>query len=155
MFREMRRKDKQMAPESARALLKNQCYGILSVMGEEGYPYGVPVNYVYFEDAIIFHSALSGHKIQGIQSYPRVSFTVVGENKVNARQLSTEYESVVIFGEAVILEGEEKQRALLAFGEHFASDFMAIVHQAVKKEFSITQMVRIDIHHLTGKKALE
>ncbi len=155
MFRPMRRKDKLMADEEVSDLLRNQSYGLLSVMGDGGYPYGVPLNYVYWEDSIIFHSALAGHKIDALVSHPKVSFTVVGNQQVLPGALSTRYESVVVFGEAKILEGEKKRRALLALGEYFAPEFKDIVRRAVAKELNITQMIQIEIHHMTGKKAVD
>jgi len=151
----MRRKDKLMADEEASDLLRNQSYGLLSVMGDGGYPYGVPLNYVYWEDSIIFHSALAGHKIDALVSHPKVSFTVVGNQQVLPEALSTRYESVVVFGEAKILEGEKKRRALLALGEYFAPEFKDIVRRAVAKELDITRMIQIEIHHMTGKKAVD
>ena len=57
-FREMRRMDRKISDNQARELLKNNTYGVLSTIGVDGYPYGVPLNYVFFNDAIYFHCAI-------------------------------------------------------------------------------------------------
>ncbi len=82
MFRELRRKNQQLSETEARSILKNGTYGVLSVQGDDGYPYGVPMNYVYGDDAIYFHCAKEGHKLEGFQRSDKVSFCVVGEDEV-------------------------------------------------------------------------
>ena len=64
MFRELRRKNQQLSETEARSILKNGTHGVLSVQGDDGYPYGVPMNYVYGDDAIYFHCAKEGHKLE-------------------------------------------------------------------------------------------
>ena len=66
MFREMRRKKQQLADEECRSILERGKTGVLAVNGDDGYPYAVPVNYVFSNGKIYFHSALSGHKVDAI-----------------------------------------------------------------------------------------
>ncbi|MDX1359102.1 MAG: pyridoxamine 5'-phosphate oxidase family protein, partial [Clostridia bacterium] len=73
-FREMRRKDRQVFDELLYKILEKGEYGVLSVHGDNGYPYGVPVNYVYLNENIYFHSAKTGHKLDAVKADGRVSF---------------------------------------------------------------------------------
>lgn len=74
MFREMRR-IRQMMPETdVQAILGRNTHGVLSVMSDEGYPYGVPVSYVYAHGKIWFHCAVEGQKIDAIKANPKVCF---------------------------------------------------------------------------------
>ena len=84
MFREMRLKRQQMAPEEAAEVLKKGTSGVLALAGDEGYPYAVPLSYVYDEQegTIIFHSAKSGHKIDAVRRDGKASFCVVGQDQV-------------------------------------------------------------------------
>jgi len=78
----MRRKDRETPRLEAEAILAAGAYGVLSTVGEDGQPYGVPVSYTYKNNCIYFHCAAVGHKIENIQNNPRVSFCVVGNTRV-------------------------------------------------------------------------
>ena len=110
MFRELRRKNQQLSETEARSILKNGTYGVLSVQGDDGYPYGVPMNYVYGDDAIYFHCAKEGHKMEGFQRSDKVSFCVVGEDEVIPEAFSTAYASVIVFGRASVVTDEKEKR---------------------------------------------
>ena len=92
MFRNMRRSEKATDIAKAEELLRSENYGVLSVIGDEGYPYGVPVNYVYDSGRIFFHStSASSHKIEAIRKNEKVSFTVVTEHDMISEKLDTMY----------------------------------------------------------------
>ena len=77
MNREMYKKDRQLPEEQARAIFEKGHHGILSVNGDDGYPYGVPVNYVYLNDCIYIHSAKYGYKIEALENNRKVCFTAI------------------------------------------------------------------------------
>ena len=79
-MRAMRRDAQRMSREQCEALLKEAEWGILCVSGDDGVPYGVPVNYCWWQNAVLIHSALSGEKIEALRRNPLVSFTVVGRH---------------------------------------------------------------------------
>ncbi len=108
MFREMRRKDRELGYEEIINILMNNMYGVLSTVSQEGYPYGVPVSYVYNQEEIYFHCAGEGHKFDNISADRKVSFCVVGQTCVLPDKFSTNYESVIAFGEAREVFDEEK-----------------------------------------------
>ncbi|GAA0178813.1 hypothetical protein SH2C18_18010 [Clostridium sediminicola] len=98
MFLEMRRKEKQISLAESQEILKKGEYGVLSTISLNGYPYGTPLNYVYSDGCIYFHSAEDGQKIQNINHNCKVSFSVVGDVKLVPEKFSTKYESVIVFG---------------------------------------------------------
>ncbi len=100
MFREMRRKDKQLPEKEAIEILHSEEEGILATVGKEGYPYAVPLNYAYHENSIFFHCALSGHKIDNMDYNSKVSFCVIRDTRVIPEEFSTKFQSVVLFGTA-------------------------------------------------------
>ena len=125
MFYEMRRKDRLLTEKEAKEILSEGEYGVLSTMGENGYPYGVPVNYVYLNDSIYFHCAADvGHKLKNINYNNHVCFTVVTNASVLPEALTTKYISVIAFGTAQCIKGEEKQSALVAVINKFSPDFI-------------------------------
>ncbi len=73
-FREMRRKRQQLTKERCIEILKNATSGTLALLGDNGYPYAVPISFVYSNGKLFFHSALSGHKIDAIRNHDKASF---------------------------------------------------------------------------------
>ncbi|ABR48427.1 pyridoxamine 5'-phosphate oxidase-related, FMN-binding [Alkaliphilus metalliredigens QYMF] len=79
MFRELRRKDREIKNNEVIQIIENSDYGILSTVSQNGYPYGVPVSFVFINNSIYFHCATEGHKLDNILNNNKVSFCVVGE----------------------------------------------------------------------------
>lgn len=76
--KEMRRKDRELSAAEAMGILQIGKFGVLSVMGNDGYPYGVPLHYVLINDSLYFHStAEGGYKISCLERNPKISFTVI------------------------------------------------------------------------------
>ncbi len=153
MFREPRRKDRVLTAEEAAALLREQDYGVLCVSGDDGYPYGVPVNYGYTDGKIYIHStAQSSHKLDGVRRCDKVSFTVVGAHDVIAEEFSSNYSSVIVFGRARIIEsGPALQDALMRMMSGLAP---AMADKAAAHcRLSTGSMVMLEItpEHITGK----
>ena len=88
-FRPMRRIRQQLSHEDAEQILQHSTSGVLSVNGDEGYPYAVPVSYVYADGKIYFHSALQGHKVDAIRNNPKVSFCVIAQDDVKPMEFTT------------------------------------------------------------------
>jgi len=72
-FREMRRKRQQLSNEDSVGILQRATSGTLALLGDNGYPYAVPISYVYSDGKLYFHSALSGHKVDAIRNYKKAS----------------------------------------------------------------------------------
>jgi nitroimidazol reductase NimA-like FMN-containing flavoprotein (pyridoxamine 5'-phosphate oxidase superfamily) len=151
MFREMRRKDREIFDEELLSVLNNGEYGTLATIGDNGYPYAVPVSYVYFENAVYFHCAAQGTKLDNIKNNNKVSFSIVGKTKVLPDKFSTEYESIVVFGHAVQMEGEEKRKALFALIEKYSSEFKEEGRAYIERASNNSTVVKINIDKMTGK----
>ena len=153
MFREMRRSAQQIPEEEAVDILKRGKTGILGVLGDDGYPYTVPVNYAYEDGKISFHGALSGHKIESIRKCDKVSFTVIDKDDIVEKDRTTAYRSVICFGRAKeITDHEEKVRALRLVGYKYSGRYPELVEQEIKEAADVTCIVEITIEHMTGKE---
>src|SRR5574344_2695673 len=82
MFREMRRKKQQLSIEQVEKILKQNTSGVLAVFGDDGYPYAVPLSYVYTNSKIYFHGAKEGHKLDSIKNNEKVSFCVIDKDEI-------------------------------------------------------------------------
>lgn len=151
MFREMRKKQRQITEEESIEILNNGEYGILATIGENGYTYATPLSYVYYNEAVYFHCAVEGSKLDNIKYNEKVSFCVVGKTKVLQEKFSTEYESAIVFGRAIIIEKEEKIGALTAIIEKYSPDFKKEGLEYIERAAGATCVVKIEIDRITGK----
>ena len=153
MNRKMRRKDRQMPQDAAVELLQHGEYGVLSSVDQDGQPYGVPLNYAFDgNDRIYFHCAKEGHKLDNLRSNPKVSFTIVGNHQIMDWTFSTAYESVILFGTAEEVEGDEKYLALKMLAQKFSPDYMTEFEKGIEKAMVPTAVVKINILQISGKE---
>jgi nitroimidazol reductase NimA-like FMN-containing flavoprotein (pyridoxamine 5'-phosphate oxidase superfamily) len=150
-MKELRKKDKKLDFSSAEKILKNGEYGILSTSDKQSTPYGIPLSYVYNNNSVFFHCAIEGHKIENIKFNPKVCFSVVGKTKVLPSRFTTDYESVVIFGKAYEIEGEEKIKALRLLSEKYSSGYEKEGEEEIRKHGAAAKVIKIDINHMSGK----
>jgi nitroimidazol reductase NimA-like FMN-containing flavoprotein (pyridoxamine 5'-phosphate oxidase superfamily) len=152
LFREMRRKEKLMPKDDTIKIIKAAEYGTLACIGENGYPYSVPLNYAYENDKIYFHSAHEGHKIANIKYNKNVSFSIVNYHKLLPDKFDTEYDSVIIYGKAFeIVEKQEKKHALTLLIEKYSSDYREQGSAYIERAINATTTFKIEIEHMTGK----
>ena len=157
MFREMRRKRQQLTKTECVEILTRNTSGVLAVLGDEGYPYAVPMSYVYDESAIYLHCAKSGHKLDAIKSYDKVSFCVIDKDNVVPQKYTTYFRSVILFGRASVLNNEDEiysaiEKLALKYNPTDSKENRAM---SIKNEYSSVCLVKIDIEHMTGKEAIE
>ncbi len=151
MAREMRRKDRQLGEEDIKDILHKAAYGVLSLVDENNQAYAVPLSFVYFQEALYFHSATEGLKLDLVRQNPHAAFCVVGDTKVLPEHFTTNYESVIALGNAVEVTAEEKEAALVAFIEKYASDFKEKGLAYIENAGSATTVLKLCIEHCTGK----
>jgi nitroimidazol reductase NimA-like FMN-containing flavoprotein (pyridoxamine 5'-phosphate oxidase superfamily) len=123
----------------------------LSTVDKDGQPYGVPLSYVYKNEGIYFHCAISGHKLDNIEHNEKVSFCVVGNTKVLPDKFATDYESSVVFGVVLEVSGTERHDALLWLLEKYCSDFIKEGKLYIEQKDKATKVVKIEISHISGK----
>lgn len=155
MFMEMRRKRQQLTDEACVSILRKMTHGTLAVLGHDGYPYAVPLSYVYVDGKIYFHSARTGHKVDAIAANGKVSFCVVEQDDVRPAEFTTYFRSVVVFGKARILSDEAEKRAALTWLAEKYSPGEAGLEAEFEKGLNRLLMIEIDITHMTGKEAIE
>lgn len=157
MFRQMRRKNQILSQQESIAILQNGTTGTLAVLGDEDYPYAVPINYFYENNKIYFHGAKAGHKIDAIKKHNKVSFCVIAQDDIVSEKLTTYFKSVIAFGTARMIEDDtEKRSAIEKLTAKFAPDQPEQKRtEEIKKDFAILGMIEMTIEHMTGKQALE
>lgn len=156
MFREMRRKKQLLPKESAERILKNGSTGVLAVSGDDGYPYAVPLNYVYEDGRIYFHCARSGHKLDAIRRSSKVSFCVIDGDKIVPDIFATNYRSAIAFGRAKEVDDDaEKAQAMRLFNSKYAPGLPEEGEKEIQKDWNFLSVIRMDVEHFTGKEAAE
>jgi uncharacterized protein len=151
MFREMRRKEKQLSREEAFDILNEGDYGVLGTIGNNGYPYTVPLNYVFVFENIYFHSAMKGHKIDNIKYNNKASFTVVNKSKVIEDKFTTDYKSIIIFGKISMVYGEEKRKSLMELINKYSPDFKKEGIRYIENYLDEVIVFKLNIDNITAK----
>ena len=155
-FREMRRKRQQLSEEKSIGILQKSTAGTLALLGDNGYPYAVPISYVYADGKLYFHSALSGHKIDAIKNCGKASFCVIDKDDVQPEKYTTYFRSVIAFGRIHIIEdAQEKLETARLLGDRYNPNQEEALQKEMEKGLSRMVMIRLDIEHLTGKEAIE
>ena len=151
MFRPVKREKQSLSPEEIEALLKRNNWGVLSLYGREGYPYGVPVNYAYVDGAIVFHSGKSGHKWEAIEADNKASFTVVDASDIVEEEYTTAYRSAILFGSLERLEGEARLRAFRQMTDALAPHVSREVNEKTVNHCEGAEVFKLVVRHFSGK----
>ena len=156
MFRKMRRERQLLDEAEAREILCRGSSGVLAVAGDDGYPYAVPLSYVYRDGSIYFHCALDGHKTDAITKNDKVSFCVVDADQVVPEEYTTHYRSVIVFGRAhIIQDAAEKRRAIELLADKYAPLLQQDHAREIGQAWERFYMVELAVEHMTGKEAIE
>lgn len=155
-MRQMRRIQQQLTREECLQVLERGTHGVLAVLGDEGYPYAVPVSYVHGDGKLWFHCAKTGHKLEAIRAYPKVSFCVVDQDQIVPEEYTTYFRSVIAFGTARELEAPwEKRQALEALAAKYSPQQEAGRKEEIRAQFANVAMVELTVEHMSGKEAIE
>ena len=156
MFREMRRRKQLLSKEECEAVLNRGTSGVLAVDGDEGYPYAVPLSYVYENSKLYFHCAKQGHKLDAIKRNEKVSFCVIDDDNIVPEEYTTYFRSVIVFGKARILEDEgEKRKAMEILAAKYSPDHEEGRMKEIDREFNLLKMIELTVEHMSGKEAIE
>lgn len=154
MFPEMRRKKQQLSREETEKIFRRGSHGVLALLGNEGWPYALPISYVYNEGKLYFHCAAAGHKLEAIARDPRASFCVVDADEVIPELFTTAYRSAIAFGRIRVLEkGPELVRALEALCGKYSPDIEP--EEEIEKFIGSVRVLEMSIEHMSGKEGLE
>ena len=157
VFREMRRKKQALSQQEVEDILHRGTSGVLALLGDNDYPYAVPISYVYDSGKIYFHSAKSGHKIDAIQSTAKASFCVIDKDLVVPEEYTTYFRSVIAFGQIRVIEDDnEKRTAIEKLAIKYAPEDTAENRDnAIRREWKPLCLLEMTIDHITGKEAIE
>ncbi|MCM1114007.1 MAG: pyridoxamine 5'-phosphate oxidase family protein [Clostridium sp.] len=156
MFREMRRKRQLLSKAETEEILNSCTSGVLAVIGDEGYPYTVPLSYVYTDGKIYFHCAKSGHKLDAVQGCDKVSFCVISKDDILAEKFTTKYKSVVVFGKIKVLKTiEEMEQPIRILTRKYVKDNENGITQEFEGAKNNMYMLELSIEHMTGKQCIE
>ena len=152
MIHDMRRIDRSLGEAEAREIMARADHGFLATVGADGWPYAVPVNHVLAGDLLYFHCALNGHKLENLALEERVVYSAVASTEISPKEVTTRFESAIIFGRANVVEDPiEKRQALELLGHRFCAGFEAEVQEEIHQDGAKTVVVRIRIERITGK----
>lgn len=157
MFRKMRREKQSLSQSECETILNQETSGVLAVLGDDGYPYAVPMSFVYDNGKLYFHSAKTGHKIEAIKAHPQVSFCVIAQDNIVPEEYTTYYQSVIAFGKINIIEDETKKYSAIQklTCKYAPLETLQSRQNIIQKEWDSLCMLEMDIDHLTGKEAIE
>ena len=154
-FREMKHANQQLSNEEAIAILQRGKSGVLALHGDNGYPYAVPISYVYHEGKIILHGAPAGHKHELLARDNHVSFCVVDLNDIVPQEFTTYFRSAIVFGTVrTVTDPAEKQAALEAVGHKYSPNQNDLLPY-IGKYFDYVKVMVLEIDHLTAKESIE
>lgn len=154
-FRPMRRFKQQLNDEECLDILRSAPRGVLAVMGDGGYPYTMPLNFVYDDGKIYFHCAKEGHKLDAIRACDKVSFCVLSEGVKEPDSWWYHFKSVVCFGRLHIVEDPMRANALLRLlgAKYFPQGYD--IEKDMKDNASKAYVLELQIEHLSGKRVRE
>lgn len=151
MFRKMRRFKQQISEEECIRILKEQPRGVLSMIGDDGYPYGIPLDYWYSGNKLYFHGAKVGHKMDAITAFDKVSYCVMDEGFRRDGEWALNIKSVVVFGRIRVVEDEAKKREICTNLVRKFTDDEEYLQKELTNAFSRVNCLELTIEHMTGK----
>ena len=153
MFREMRRANQALSREECERLLTEEKRGVLSLLGDEGYPYGVPLNHYWSpeEGCLYFHGGLAGHRVDAFRRCPKASYCVYDEGFVRPGEWARNVKSVVLFGRLEEVEDrEEVCRISRLLSLKFTRD-EDYIRRELLQFGKATLLLRFRVEHMSGK----
>ena len=153
MFRKMRRFKQQISKAECIDVLKSTPRGVLSLLGDDGYPYGVPLDHLYCEedDRIYFHCAKNGHKIDAITSCDKASYCTYDTGYRKEGEWALNIKSVIIFGRIRLVDDEEKARKICTALVKKFTDDEEYLEKELKNALARVQCLELIAEHMTGK----
>lgn len=152
----MRRFRQALTMGQCEEILRRCTSGTLALSGDDGYPYAVPLSYLYGDGKIYFHCAKEGHKIDAVKNCPKASFCVIESDVVIPEKFTTAYRSVIAFGQVRIIDNpEEMRRAITMLSDKYSPNMDSERDKEIDEFFSRLCMLELTVEHMTGKQGLE
>jgi len=157
MFRELIRKNKELPLEECIRVLKTEKRGVLSVNGDHGYPYGMPMNHWYNEEdgKIYFHCGKVGHRLEALQKDGKVSFCVYDEGYQNPGQWALQFKSIIVFGKMAIVDDLDRLVDITTKLSHKFTQDEAYIKEEIRQYAGGTLLLELTPEHICGKTVQE
>lgn len=151
MFPELQKKERALSQGEVIQILSQTNDGTLALIGDNGYPYSVPMSFAFYDGKIYMHGLSKGYKMDLLKKNERVSFSVIGESKVIPEKTSVKFKSVIVFGRARVLSENEKGPAMALIAKKYSGDFPEVIEKTTKAFWDLFSAIEIKIDHMTGK----
>lgn len=157
MFRELVRFRQKLTEEECRKILHESMRGVLSVNGDDGYPYGIPLNHYYSEadNRIYFHSGRNGHKMDALKQDDRASYCVLNEGVKEDGGWALNFKSVIVFGRIEVIDEPEVTEDITRKLSHKFTDDEAYIDDEILHSLRNTVLLALNIEHMCGKRVNE
>ena len=154
MFRPLQRKHKELPQEVCIEVLKTETRGVLSVIGDDGYPYGTPINHWYNEEdgAIYFHCGnASSHRMDALQKDNKVSFCVFEKGYQKDGDWALYVKSVIVFGKIEVLDDHDLIRDITRKLSYKFTDDTDFIERTIRGNINRTLLLKLQPEHICGK----
>jgi len=153
MFRELIRKNKKLSMEECVQVLKQETRGVLSVLGEDQYPYGTPMNHFYNEEdgKVYFHCGNIGHRLDALRKWDKVSFCVYDQGYRNEGEWAWNVKSVIIFGRMEIVDDLDQIIDITTKLSHKFTQDEEYIRKEIEGHAHRTLLLKLNPEHICGK----
>ena len=157
MFREMLKKNKMISMEECMEILKNETRGVLSVIGDNDYPYGMPMNHWYNEEdkKIYFHCGKSGHRLDALQKCNKVSLCVYDAGCREEGEWAFKVKSVIVFGKMEIIDDMDRIVDITRKLSYKFTQDENYIQNEIDKYAAGTLLLQLTPEHICGKLVTE
>lgn len=157
MFRELARKNKQLPMEDCIQVLKSETRGVLSVLGDDDYPYGMPMNHWYNEEdgRIYFHCGHGGHRLEALQKHDKVSFCTYDKGSSNGNDWALTVKSVIVFGRIEVVDDRGAILDIATKLSHKFTQDEAYIEREIRAAAHKTLLLRLSPEQICGKLVTE
>ena len=157
MFRELSRKKQLLSEAECIRILKDEKRGVLSVLGDEDYPYGMPMNHFYNEadGCIYFHCGKTGHRLDALKCHDKVSFCVYDQGTREEGEWAYDVKSVITFGRMEILDDLEKIAEITTLLSYKFIQDEEHIRREIQNSGPGTLLLKLQPEHICGKKVKE
>ena len=151
MFRKMRRIGQEIPKEECEEILTNEPRGVLALLGDDDYPYAIPMSHVYVDGKIYFHGAQEGHKNDAVKRHQKVSYCVMDKGVKAEDSWWYTFKSVIVFGKIrTLTDRDEKIEKLTHLGDKFFPTHEETLDE-INRLLDRTEVFEITIEHMSGK----
>ena len=153
MFRQMTRANQQLSSEECVEILKTQPRGVLSVLGDDDYPYGMPMNHWYNEKdgKIYFHCGKFGHRLDALKKHDKFSFCVFDQGYRNEGEWALNVKSVIVFGKMAVIDDPQTIIDITTKLSYKFTQDDAYIQKEIDENLHITLLLALTPEHICGK----